>query len=185
MCKNNNLTSLEGSPTEVGGVFFCGNNELTSLEGCPEVVGHSFDCSHNNLTSLECCPQSVRGFFNCSHNNLTSLDSCPQSVGDSFVCNHNQLTSLEGYPEYVGRDFNCDWLILMHYCDISRYKDYLPQSVNSYCEYITGKKNDIPTKDADFLLLRRHKKNQQVINNLLKFASGGAIKEFCTKKRSL
>ncbi len=32
-CSNNNLTSLEGSPIELGGSFWCNGNKLTSLEG--------------------------------------------------------------------------------------------------------------------------------------------------------
>ncbi len=28
-CHNNQLTSLEGSPKEVGGYFYCANNQLT------------------------------------------------------------------------------------------------------------------------------------------------------------
>ena len=34
-CRNNNLTSLEGSPKIVKGDFYCANNKLTSLEGIP------------------------------------------------------------------------------------------------------------------------------------------------------
>ena len=46
-CNNNNLTSLEGAPKEVGGGFYCSSNNLTSLEGAPKKVGGSFNCYGN------------------------------------------------------------------------------------------------------------------------------------------
>ena len=106
-CYNNELTSLEGAPREVGRDFICFSNKLTSLEGAPEKVGGNFDCSHNKLTSLEGAPERVGGDFNCAYNNLTSLEGAPKKVGRDFVCAHNNLTSLEGAPERVGGDFNC------------------------------------------------------------------------------
>ena len=66
-CSNNNLTSLEGAPSTVGGGFYCQNNDLTSLEGAPSTVGN-FYCSNNNLTSLEGAPSTVGGGFHCSKN---------------------------------------------------------------------------------------------------------------------
>jgi len=46
-CSSNELTSLEGVPSEVGGSFICGSNQLTSLEGVPTKVVGSFNCSDN------------------------------------------------------------------------------------------------------------------------------------------
>ena len=46
-CSNNNLTSLEGAPKEVGGDFDCSDNKLISLEGAPKEVGGGFDCYDN------------------------------------------------------------------------------------------------------------------------------------------
>ena len=46
-CSDNQLTSLKGSPKEVGGSFYCSDNQLTSLEGCPKEVGGSFNCYDN------------------------------------------------------------------------------------------------------------------------------------------
>ena len=47
------LTSLEGSPQEVGGDFWCSRcTSLTSLEGAPQKVGGDFYCSNcPSLTS--------------------------------------------------------------------------------------------------------------------------------------
>jgi hypothetical protein len=52
-CSDNNLTSLVGAPSSVGGYFGCANNKLTSLEGAPSSVSGNFYCSHNKLTSLK------------------------------------------------------------------------------------------------------------------------------------
>lgn len=55
------LTSLEGSPKEVGGNFYCfGCKNLTTLFGCPEKIGGNVDCSHcTKLTSLDFIPYSL------------------------------------------------------------------------------------------------------------------------------
>ena len=52
-CSHNQLTTLEGSPKEVGGAFDCSCNNLTTLEGSPKVVGRNLLCYHNPLESLE------------------------------------------------------------------------------------------------------------------------------------
>jgi len=49
----------------VGGDFSCSNNQLTSLEGAPQEVGENFSCDNNQLTSLEGAPQRVGAWFEC------------------------------------------------------------------------------------------------------------------------
>jgi hypothetical protein len=66
-CFNNELTSLEGAPREVGGHFMCDVNKLVSLKGAPKEVGGSFHCMRNKLTTLEGGPREV-SYFDC-HNN--------------------------------------------------------------------------------------------------------------------
>jgi hypothetical protein len=105
-CNSNQLTSLEGAPSSVGG-FYCSNNQLTSLEGAPSSVGGTFYCSRNQLTSLKGAPSAVGGYFDCGINQLTSLEGAPSSVGGTFYCNSNQLTSLKGAPSAVSGDFYC------------------------------------------------------------------------------
>jgi hypothetical protein len=81
-----NLTSLEGSPNEVGVHFSCSSCiNLTTLKGAPKEVGGNFNCSDcNNLTSFESAPEKVDGNFNCSHCvNLTSLEGAPK-IGGHF-----------------------------------------------------------------------------------------------------
>jgi len=87
----------------VSGNFDCSNNQLTSLEGAPQEVGKDFGCIFNQLTSLEGAPQKVGRDFYCTHNKLTSLEGAPQEVGEDFKCYDNKLTSLEGIP-FVNRN---------------------------------------------------------------------------------
>ena len=90
-CCDNNLTSLQGAPREVGGNFYCNNNKLTSLQGAPREVGRDFYCYNNNLTSLQGAPREVGGNFYCNKNNLTSLQGAPREVGRDFYCCDNNL----------------------------------------------------------------------------------------------
>ena len=106
-CANNQLTSLEGTPTSVRGSFYCGNNQLRSLKGAPKIVSGIFSCNDNQLRSLVGAPTSVGGSFDCRKNKLTSLKGAPISVGQDFRCERNHLTSLEGAPISVDRDFYC------------------------------------------------------------------------------
>ena len=106
-CSYNYLTSLEGAPQEVGGNFNCNYNKLTSLEGAPQTVGGDFECQSNQLSSLEGAPQKVGGRFNCSWNKITSLKGAPQKVGGNFYCSNNQLISLEGAPQTIKKSFMC------------------------------------------------------------------------------
>jgi len=120
-CSNNQLTSLEFCPKEVGGDFYCSSNQLTSLEFCPEKVGGNFWCSFNKLTSLEFCPEKVGGYFYCYNNKLTSLEFCPEKVGGDFWCSNNKLTSLEFCPKEVGGDFGCSDNQLTSLADIHKH----------------------------------------------------------------
>ena len=132
LCRNNRLTSLEGSPREIEFNFQCQSNYLKNLIGAPQKVGFWFVCSKQNegLTSLEGAPREVGGGFDCSQNNLTSLAGAPREVGMnykspspgipndffgkaenvkmiSFDCGTNNLTSLAGAPQKVGGNFYC------------------------------------------------------------------------------
>jgi len=91
----------------VSGVFDCGLNKLTTLEGSPREVGLTFDCSVNKLTTLEGAPEMVGRHFNCYDNQLTTLEGAPREVGGAFDCKNNQLTTLKGAPERIGQSFLC------------------------------------------------------------------------------
>lgn len=115
ICRDNQLTTLEGAPRRVGMGFYCYNNQLTSLKDAPQEIGFfttnsrggTFNCSNNKLTSLKGVPQKVGGGFDCSNNQLTSLTEAPREVGGDFYCHNNQLTSLTGAPVKVTGNFNC------------------------------------------------------------------------------
>jgi hypothetical protein len=107
-CSNNKLTSLKGAPQSgVGGGFYCDKNQLTSLAGAPREVGGDFYCQYNQLVSLTDVPVKVGGTFNCSDNKLTSLTGAPREVRGDVYCDNNQLTSLTDVPIKVGGDFFC------------------------------------------------------------------------------
>jgi hypothetical protein len=103
---NNQLTTLEGSPREVGGTFDCSGNQLTSLEGSPSKVGGYFYCYNNQLTTLEGSPSKVGGDFYCSSNLLTSLEGSPREVGGDFYCRFNKLRTLKGISEIIDGDLS-------------------------------------------------------------------------------
>jgi len=93
----------------VRGDFDCSYNRLSTLEGSPQEVGGNYDCSRNDLTSLRGAPRKVGGSFNCSDNALTSLRGLPESIGEvgiyanyrptsRIIADTNPLASLEGLP---------------------------------------------------------------------------------------
>jgi hypothetical protein len=106
-CKYNKLNSLEGCPSDVGGLFNCGRNQLVSLKGSPIRVGEYFSCSDNKLVTLEGGPKEVGGDYYCDWNQLTSLLGAPKYLDGDFDCSHNRLESLMSMP--VGLKFiDCD-----------------------------------------------------------------------------
>ncbi len=108
-CSGQGLSDFKGVRFgKVEGGFYCENNQLTTLEGAPQEVGGSFDCENSQLTSLEGAPQKVEGYFSCSNNRLTTLEGAPQKVEGDFYCDNNQLTTLEGAPPKVEGDFSCE-----------------------------------------------------------------------------
>jgi hypothetical protein len=120
MIGNNNLTSLEGSPYDVGQAFYCNGNILESLEGGPKRVGLHFLCKENpELESLKGAPLEV-GYsktydvgdtnptvFDCSLCNLKDLEGSPEYIPGDFKCDGNPLVSLKGGPKVVERNFTC------------------------------------------------------------------------------
>ena len=67
-CSYTNLTSLEGSPQEVGGYFSCsGSTKIITLKGGPKKVGGYFYCDNTKIASLEGAPEFVGGDFYCDN----------------------------------------------------------------------------------------------------------------------
>jgi hypothetical protein len=111
----------------VTGNFNCTNNELTSLEGAPKEVGGNFACSRNNLTSLVRSPVKVGNNFSCMENYLTSLEGAPQKVGGSFICCLNKFVSFKGMPKEIGGNFECGTITRFKLEDTYEYKWYIIQ----------------------------------------------------------
>jgi hypothetical protein len=112
-------TSLDKFPIRFGvveGDFSCWNQQLTSLEGGPIQVGGDFHGMTNNLTTLQGSPKRVGGDFYVYENPLTSLEGLPQFVGKwiSVTWNENlPLLRLLAF-ENVSLDGNQGLANIMH-----------------------------------------------------------------------
>ena len=74
------LTKLPLKFNNVNGYFFCSKNRLTSLGGSPKNVGDFF-CIDNRLTSFTGGPEKVNGYFVCSNNNILTFEGFPKHIG--------------------------------------------------------------------------------------------------------
>ena len=88
---NLKLASLPLRFSRVRGDFDCSRNLLTTLEGSPREVGGDFNCYSNQLTTLEGSPIEIGEDFNCYYNLLTTLDGGPREVGGDFYCRDNPI----------------------------------------------------------------------------------------------
>jgi hypothetical protein len=70
---NRGLSKLSLKFGMVSGNFYCQDNQLTSLEGAPEEVGVNFYWYYNQLTSLLGAPRKLGGGFYCINNPLPQL----------------------------------------------------------------------------------------------------------------
>lgn len=113
-CDMNELTSLEGSPQEIGGVFDCSSNNLKNLDYFPLKIGGTVRIIRNKITSLEGCPEVVNGDFQISNNKLTDLIGGPKNVKGNYYCGSNPLESLEGIPDMIGGVFDYEELLKFH-----------------------------------------------------------------------
>ena len=102
------LTSLEGCPEEVTGIFSAANNKIENLIGGPKKSGRSYNVNENSkLVSLEGSPEEVGGTFNVNDcRMLPSLEGGPKKAG-AYECSSTAISSLKGAPielkgEYVG-----------------------------------------------------------------------------------
>ena len=149
-CNDQGLSDFKGVRFgKVVGGFYCSNNQLTTLEGAPQEVGWSFDCGNNQLSSLGGAPREVGGDFRCEYNQLTTLEGSPQRVGEDFLCMNNALTSLEGAPQRVGGVFHCD----ANPIDIRTLENIfrLMKSGESYLKAVESLWSKIPVEDQALL----------------------------------
>ncbi len=133
-CHYNTLTTLVGSPIEVGGDYKVTYTEITSTKGISKRVWGNVDLSRNeklslidefpeignelivgdidlsrcNLTSLGSkLPENVR-VFKCQYNKLKTLEGSPKTTYH-FNCSNNILTNLIGGPVFVQEDYDCSY----------------------------------------------------------------------------
>jgi hypothetical protein len=78
---------------------------LTSLDGCPEKVSGMFACSDNPaLTSLVGGPKETVGGYSAEDCGLTSLDGLPLKIGGFLAIDSNPLTSIKGIDQLTEMD---------------------------------------------------------------------------------
>lgn len=65
---NYNFTKIPVKFGKVSDYFGCHSNELTTLRGCPSEVGGDFDCHSNKLVNLDYAPTKIGGKFDCEDN---------------------------------------------------------------------------------------------------------------------
>jgi len=81
--------------------FYCHDNKLTTLEGCPENIMGVFNCSKNNLKSLEFCPLSVKKSFIAKNNEIETVEFMPKYVKGDLDLSNNNIKSLEGIDKVL------------------------------------------------------------------------------------
>ena len=89
-----NIDKLPLKFGKVTGHFDCYDNQLTSLEGCPREVGGHFYCSYNKLTSLEGSPNRVGGGFYCYENQLVDVKGFPLIIGGGIGIKGNPVEEI-------------------------------------------------------------------------------------------
>lgn len=103
--KLDNLLKLPLKFNNVDGNFDISNNELISLEGSPSKVSGNFHCFNNEISSLKGSPKEVGGSFIVLKNNISSLKYSPSIVKEDYICSHNPLNDLEGLKTVFGAVF--------------------------------------------------------------------------------
>ena len=129
-----NLTRLPLQFGKVSGDFYCNDNQLTTLEGCPTEVGRGFNCYNNQLTTLEGCPTSVGGAFNCQDNQLTTLEGGPTSVGGGFYCNHNPVYEIWDIIAVQSGGWDNEKMDFFNDLDIIRGEEIAIERLNFFLE---------------------------------------------------
>jgi hypothetical protein len=150
-CNGQDLPSLMGIRFgKVTGSFYCDSNQLTSLDGCPTETGKDFWCSFNDLSSLEGSPRKVGMMFYCSDNNLVSLEGGPVEVFGGYFCSSNNLTSLKGAPKGGVRRFTCEGNPVSEPV-LKMIFDEMLDGPKEYEEAVRIKWEEIPLKDQSLL----------------------------------
>jgi hypothetical protein len=123
-CSSNQLRTLEGAPSEVGGDFSCRGNQLRTLQGSPRKVGGSFYCYRNPLISLEGAPEVIMGYFCFEYTHfrynlqsfLNYIDHIKPDEISLLLTHHfftpqvikEQITKNPDFPYYVSLAWNTE-----------------------------------------------------------------------------
>ena len=102
------LTELPLKFGKVTGNFTCKENQLTSLYGSPHTVGRNFNADSNKLTNLKGCPKIIVRHFRFLSNKIDSLKDGPEMVGEDYECDDNLIYNLDGFDTKFGGEFYCD-----------------------------------------------------------------------------
>lgn len=92
---NARLTTLEGCPDVVVGIFDCSNNLIKDLTGGPKLVHDSYVMNQNPVTSLKGVAEEAHNLMLTECSELTRLDYLPSSI-DMLKASNCGLTSLQG-----------------------------------------------------------------------------------------
>lgn len=161
--KLSNLLKLPLKFNVVDGNFDISDNELVSLEGSPTKVTGNFHCFKNEISSLKGSPKEVGGSFIVLKNNIASLKYSPSIVKEDFVCSHNPLQDLEGLKTVHGAVFTSVKLDKLKcqkyvYKSVATYK-YPGSAVMSYLD-----KAYISLTDEE----KKHEATRNNLNNAIK-----------------
>lgn len=102
-------STFKNYPKYVGGSFTANHLNISSLEGSPIEVGGDYNvsnCYFGNLVSLKGSPREVGGTFTVINNGIVSLDGGPQIVGENYICSHNNIEELNIPSVRVGGDLD-------------------------------------------------------------------------------
>ena len=99
-CYYNNLTSLEGAPTKVGGWFKCSHNKLTSLEGMPQRVGEFTSDFLEIQRSVVFNQKNLINFYLCKSNSNVIISNYKKTRSLIFP-----LLKKETLYKYIFIDF--------------------------------------------------------------------------------
>ena len=132
-CDYTNLTSLEGSPQEVGDTFWCNDTKITNLEGAPEIIGDYFYCENTpfykhllvdentQISAVRYLPRQFIQLLNDADIKITqsvqivAVDTDPEVI--AYIDNPTrmaQLTAVKKNPKVIEYIKNPDPLVLQY-----------------------------------------------------------------------
>ncbi len=95
------LTSLKNSPKKVHGHFSCGGNPIKSFEGSPEEIGGVFYATRCDLyiPNLKGITQKVGKGYHFTASNIGSLEGLPEKIEGPLALVGTSIKSFKGGPK--------------------------------------------------------------------------------------